>query len=239
VRTRDRWFVWPLALLLVVGGLTVGVVGAPAASGHRPGLTSDAQQVPLPASLRAVESSAEDIVDFALARSRANVVAGAASLKASVRGPAAAALVQDGLPSSKIALLQQRANRVAQLAQQGSFIDVALSANAVSELMPDLYRHFQDPVPAAVLTLDYLDREAQLRSLARQPEKVAAAITQLGPTWAQLRPKVIAAGGAKEAAAYQKHTAAMHRFRPDAGKRLQAEAVRGLELVDQIEQVFG
>jgi hypothetical protein len=137
-----------------------------------------------------------------------------------------------------VARLKQRASRVAQIARGSFFIGVALAANAVSQLMPDLYGWFRSPVPPAVFALDYLDREAQLRSLARQPAKVAAAVRALGQTWARVRSRVVAAGGSLEAGAYQKHVATMNELDPQAAEKLQAEAVNGLNLVDELENVF-
>jgi histidine kinase/DNA gyrase B/HSP90-like ATPase len=140
--------------------------------------------------------------------------------------------------SSEIARLSRRASRVAQFARNGSFIDVALAANAVSQLMPALNGRFRDRVPAGILALDYFDREAELRSLARQPANVALAVKGLAITWAPLRSKVIAAGGARQVAAYDRHVAAMKRVPSSAGRAVQLEAARGLELVDQLENVF-
>jgi hypothetical protein len=213
-----------LATLMLVGG------GATVAAGS--------VRAPVPASLKAAESSAEDIVDFALSGDRRSAVSAAASLQAAAGGPVGAALTRAGVPSAKVAQLWRRASRVVRLARGESFLAIALAANAVSQLMADLYARFQDRVPAAILTLDYLDREAQLRSLARQPDNVTLAVKELEPTWTRVRPRVVAAGGARAAAAFGRHVAAMKRIRPGAGKRMQAEAVRGLELVDRLEQVF-
>jgi hypothetical protein len=90
-----------------------------------------------------------------------------------------------------------------------------------------------------IQTLDYLDREAQFRSLAAQPAKVTAVVKELARTWARVRPKVIAAGGASQAEAYGRHVAAMARLDPRSSAKVQAEAVHGLALVDELEQVFG
>jgi hypothetical protein len=193
---------------------------------------------PVPPSLKAVESEAEDVVDFALARNRGEVAATAASLKVAANGSAAAALARYGVSSATITQLEQRADRVARLARRGSFVRIALAANAVSGLMADLYGHFHDRVPASVLALDYLDREAQLRSLVREPELVSVAVRQLASTWTPLRPKVIAAGGEREAEGYDRHVAAMKRLVRRGRKSVQAEAVHGLDLVDRLEQVF-
>jgi hypothetical protein len=199
---------------------------------------ASAARQPLPASLSAAESNAEDIVDAALAHRRSEVMSIAAALEAGVRAQRSA-LRQDGVPPALVAELEQRSGRVAALARSGPYVQVLLAANAVSQLMPSLYAHFADPVPPAIQALDYLDREAQFRSLAGQPERVAAAVKELSATWAYVRPKVVAAGGGGEAAAYDRHVAAMKRLDPAGGARIRAEAARGLELVDQLERVFG
>jgi hypothetical protein len=227
----------PVAYLLAAG-ILASIAAAPGNAGVNVPITTAVARAPVPASLKETESAAEDIIDFVLSHDRVAVVASASSLRTVANGPGAAALARAGVPAAEVAQLKQRANRVARLARRGSFIDIALAANAVSQLMPDLYEHFQDRIPAALLALDYLDREAQFRSLAGQPEQVANAVTALARTWARLRREVIAAGGAKEAAAYQRHVVAMKRLVPGAPKKLQAEAVHGLELIDQMESVF-
>jgi hypothetical protein len=195
-------------------------------------------KAPVPPSLTDVESAAEDLVDAALEGSRGDVLAKAAELKSGAHGSVTAALRAAGVTAAEVAVLGARANSVARVAQRGAFVTVALASNSVSALMPDLYAHFQGQVPPAVYRLDYLDREAQLRSLARQPRKVASSVRDLGSTWAGLRRKIVAAGGAKQAAAYSAHVSAMNRLERAGGARLRAEAVRGLALVDELEQVF-
>ncbi len=216
--------------VLGAAALTAAAISAAAAQ---------SANAPIPASLSAAESDAEDIVDVALARSRSKVLLIASELKATANGATAAALRQAGVPRALIARLQQRANHLAAVAHAGRTVDVLLATNAVSQLMARLYAHFTDPVPPDIQALDYLDREAQFRSLARQPTKVAAAVKELAETWARVRPKVLAAGGAAEAAAYAAHVAAMERLDPAAAAKVQAEAVHGLDLVDRLEQVFG
>jgi hypothetical protein len=117
-------------------------------------------------------------------------------------------------------------------------VRVALAANAVSGLMPQLYAHFHDRVPPSVLMLDYLDREAQLRSLVLERAQVNVAVKRLASTWPPLRPKVVAAGGAAAAAAYDKHVAAMKRLVRGSLTAVRKEAVHGLVLVDALEHAF-
>jgi hypothetical protein len=219
-------------VLLPAAALLATAVAATAAPGH-------ATKGPVPASLTAAESNAEDIVDVALARNRSGVVSIAAELKATANGSAAVALRQAGVPRTMIAQLEERADHLAAVAPTASYVSVLLAANSVSQLMAGLYAHFAGAVPPQIQTLDYLDREAQFRSLARQPAKVSATVKELAETWTRVRPKVIAAGGAAQAAAYGKHVAAMKRLGPSSAARVRAEAVHGLELVDALEQVFG
>jgi hypothetical protein len=193
---------------------------------------------PVPSSLKALESSAEDLVDEALAGHRGGVITTASELSTLANGPAAASLLRAGAPPATVQRLKQRAAVVHRLAANGAFVRVALAANAVSGLMPSLYARFRDRVPPSVLTLDYLDREAQLRSLVGERKNVAHAVVELVSTWRPLRAKVIAAGGRTQAAAYDKHVATMKRVVAGSLKRVRDEAVHGLALVDELEAVF-
>ena len=197
-----------------------------------------APSAPVPSNLKALESSAEDLVDEALAGHRAGVVATAAVLAALANGTAAASLTRAGAPPTAVRRLRQRAAVVRRLAPSGAFPRVALAANAVSGLMPGFYARFRDRVPPSVLTLDYLDREAQLRSLVGERRNVALAVVQLASTWSRLRTSVVAAGGGAEARAYDKHVATMKHIAGGSLPRVRDEAVHGLALVDELEAVF-
>jgi hypothetical protein len=221
--------------------LAVCVAALGAACGHEGAEESEGPEAApavLPASLTTLESSAEDLVDAALEHDRAGVTETAATLKAAATGPAAATLRGAGVPSATIAQLQGRAQRVVGLAPHGSFIRLALSANAVSGMMAALYGRFDAPVPPSVLTLDYLDREAQLRSVVQERQKVDSAVAQLDSTWRRLRTRVVAAGGGEPARAFDRHVAAMKRLVHGQPGKVQAEAVHGLALVDHLEEVF-
>jgi hypothetical protein len=219
------------------GGADAG--GTATQATERPAPKQRATKQPVPASLGDVESSAEDIVDFARQEERAKVVAAARELRRAAEGSAAAALTKGGAAPSRIAELQQRARLVETLAPRAALLRVALAANQVSGLMPELYARYSDRVPPAVLKLDYLDREAQLRSLAGDRAAVTAAASALSSTWRGLRPAVLDAGGDAVATRYARHVSAMGRLARDSGERaLQREAVHGLALVDELEQAF-
>jgi hypothetical protein len=236
----------PLALVVVaavMGSGTAGIAsvakGATAAPMRSRSPTAAVTRPPVPASLTSVESAAEDIVEFALQRKRADVVARAGQLKAGAAGPAAKALAAAGAPAANITALKERAARVAAFAPKAPYVRIAIAANSVSALMPSFYARFADPVPPSVLTLDYLDREAQLRSLVGEQSRVTSAVDLLARTWAALRPKVIAVGGVGVARQYDRHVASMRRLAATSERAaLQKEAVNGLELVDSLESAF-
>jgi hypothetical protein len=193
----------------------------------------------VPSILTTVESGAEDTIDFASARNRAKVVATAHELRHAAERKAAATLRRAGVPEDVIATLKARAEAVDALAARAGFLRISLGANQVSALMPELYARYSDPVPPAVLRLDYVDREAELRSRAGDEAAVTKVVDELASTWAKLRPQVIDAGGREAAADFSRHVRAMERLgAASKSAALQKEAGEGLELVDVLEHVF-
>ena len=199
---------------------------------------SSARAAGVPSSLQRVESAAEDLVDVALAHQRAEAARSARELPDLARA-AAPALRRADVPAAQVRELERLAARVAAAGPRAGFLQVALDANQISGLVPQLYSHFRTAVPPRVYALDYLDREAQLRSLAGQRSGARAAVDKLAPSWQRLRPRVVAAGGAREARLYDGHVRALQRL-AHAGSlpALAHEAARGLELVDELERVF-
>jgi hypothetical protein len=105
--------------------------------------------------------------------------------------------------------------------------------------MPEFYARYDVAIPPDVLKLDYLDREALLRSRARQDSTVRKAVNDLASTYAELRSKVSEAGGDKEARDFTRHVESMERLAQGSNRQtLQEEAARGLEPVDALETVF-
>jgi hypothetical protein len=192
----------------------------------------------VPSSLDAVESGAEDTIDFAHQGSRAKVVNTVRKLQRSL-GPASTDLRKAGVESDRIAALKARVDLLQSVAPRGDFDRVSLAANQISALMPEFFGRYDVPVPSDVLQLDYLDREAQLRSIVGDADTVKSAVDELSSTWSGLRRRVIDAGGRGLAARFTRHVASMRRLarRPES-KALQKEAVVGLELVDELEHQF-
>src|SRR4051794_8457464 len=88
-----------------------------------------AAKPPVPDSLSALESSAEDLVDAALAHDRPGVVDTAGDLRARASGETPRALAAAGVPAAALAELRVRARRAASLSRTGAFVQVALAAN--------------------------------------------------------------------------------------------------------------
>lgn len=194
---------------------------------------------PVPKSVRAVESAAEDIIDLALKGQRGKVVAAAKVLRAGARGVAARDLRTAGVSAAQIVEFQHRANTVARLAPRGDLLRVALASNRAFSMVPGFFTHFTEPVPATVIRLDYLDFEAKLRSLAGDTQGLRRTIRILTTTWQGLRADVAAHGGATAVARYDAHIAALRALGGNAAPpATQAEAEHGLNLVDAIEAVY-
>ena len=224
------------ALGLLAATALLGTVGCggDAADDARPA------KPPIPPSLRVVESGAEDTTDSVLAGERARAVKSADALNRAAQGAAAKDLADAGVPAAQIDGLKERAAEVARIAADGKPIDVALAANRVFELVPDLFAVYSDRVPALVTRLDYLDFEAKLQALAGDRGRVDDAVGGLELVWTELRKKVLRAGGKAPAGRFDAHVGTMRRLvKAKADLRAIArEAQGGLDLVDELEAVY-
>lgn len=247
LKTRTRKVVSTLLAVGVLGGTGTAVaVSQSTASKVTTGATAAkvanatpvaAAKSTVPKPLTRAETAAEDVIGFLEAGQPAKSKAEARILRSLAHGQAAGVLRQAGVPKAKINALQQRADRTAKLSLAGARpLRVSLAANSVSQLMPGFYARYQDPVPASVLKLDYLDREVQLRSQAGEKAKVRKAVRQLDTTWRQLRLQLIRAGGSQVVNAYDQHVSALKGG--SKATAIQKEAVKGLDLVDKMEGVF-
>lgn len=225
-----------LLSILAAATLAVGC----AACGGDPGRSeTTASKNPIPASLRTVESASEDIIDLALQNKRAAVLAKAKTLNAAADGPAATALRKAGTPAPEIAEFQRRAAVVTRTAADAPLLDVALAANAAFELVPGFFERYDNPVPATVIKLDYLDFAAKLQSLKDNKRELRSLVNSLDATWTGLRSRFVAAGGGSVTPAFDKHVAAMHNLVANRQPaRTQREAQHGLDLVDELEHVY-
>jgi hypothetical protein len=237
-----------VAVSLGAGVLTVGCGGddaqrprgTPVADGRAtPSPPSRSGRGPVPDALRTVESAAEDTIDFALAGRRQKVVETADALKAAADGPAAEALRAAGVSAARIAEFRARADEVARLAPKARLLRVAFASNRAFAMVPGFFALYENRVPADVLELDYLDFEAKLQARARDGAALRSAVERLDRTWGKLRPGLIKAGGKLAAAKFDAHIESMQRLatRGDPA-RAAKEAQHGLDLVDEVENVY-
>jgi hypothetical protein len=230
-----------VAAALAVGILGGSVAGIAAATG---GKNASAPPAPkrvrashLPPGIKRAETAAEDVIKYLEQGNAAKAQAEAATLKGLAHGRAAAELKRAGVPQAQIGGFQQRADLVQSLAANGAAkLRTSLAANHVSQLMPGFYARYQNPVPAAVLRLDYLDRQIQLRSMAGQTGQVKRLVKSVGTTWAKLRPQLVAAGGSQVASRYDAHLQALKQDKSPVA--VQKQAITGLALVDLMEKAF-
>jgi hypothetical protein len=202
--------------------------------------TQSSARGPIPAPLRTVESASEDAIDLALAGKRRQVVEKARTLKAAADGPAADVLRKAGVNEATIADFRARADRVARLAPRADLLRVALASNHAFGAVPGFFALYENRVPADVTRLDYLDFEAKLRATAGDHAQLRAAIAQLAQTWRKLRPAFVTAGGYRVAPKFDEHVTRIQRLAAGTDRAATVrEAQHGLDLVDQLEDVYG
>src|SRR3954452_10531851 len=222
-----------------VGGLLLAcalVLGACGGGGNETTATAP-QRGPVPASLRAVESAAEDTIDFAVAGRRARALRTARTLETDAGGAAARDLRAAGVPDSEIAGFRRRASVPARLAPHADLLRVALAANRAFAYVPVFFARYRTKVPAGVQNLDHLDYEAKMQAIAHDDLALRGAALQLARSWRGRRRDVLRRkGGARVAARYDAHVARLQRLTGEAARR---EAQRGLDLVDEVEGVYG
>jgi hypothetical protein len=238
----------PRAALVVLAAIALSVAGCgggesskttPSTSAPTTAKRPPRPRGPIPPALRTVESASEDTIDFALAGRRDKAIRTSRALKKAADGPAAAELRAAGVSAGIIDAFRDRAHEVARLAPKADLLRVALASNRAFGMVPGFFALYRSAVPATVTRLDYLDFEAKLRSRAGDAGPVLAAVERLDATWTALRPDFVRAGGRRVAPRFDAHVRAMRRL-ASAGDlaRAQKEAQHGLDLVDELEQVY-
>ncbi|MEZ4224737.1 MAG: hypothetical protein R3B13_27545 [Polyangiaceae bacterium] len=193
----------------------------------------------VPAGLAAIESTAEDAFDLALAGDVTTVRMRADELSAkwnSYRSKAES----DGVPSSAISSLDATISQLTSVASGSpSPQELARAANAVSEPMPTFYEVYHPVVPSQVLALDYEGREVRLDALESDFARAGTDVDKIDSLWQGLRARVVSAGGSAEATSFEASIAS-ERSAIDGsdGVALDTAAVDQLEIVDKVETVF-
>jgi hypothetical protein len=191
----------------------------------------------VPGTLKRAGTAAEEVIAHLERGSPGRSQTEARLLKLLAHGQVADDLAGAGAPRSMIREFQQRADRVAQLSATGApNLRVSLAASHASQLIPGFYSLYRHPVPAAVLRLDQLGRQIQLRSLAGETAQVRRLVKAQDATWTKLRPQVIAAGATLLVRRYDAH---VRELEQDGRQGDTAQHAReGLELVAQMEKAF-
>ncbi len=182
------------------------------------------------------EALAEDTYDKALSGDAGGVHAAAASIQSRWK-KLRKTVVRAGLKEASARALDRSVARLVSLsASAADTLQLARAANAVTDTMDDIFALYHPKAPPELMTLDFLGRELMLD--ARTPDLHAGAAHRkdLQSEWAGVRPKVIKAGGEKEATGMDDTLAAADRAIAQGDQaELEKQAQSELELVDAIE----
>ena len=164
----------------------VALAGCGGDDGRRPATTPTAHRDaprrrsragPVPPALRTVESAAEDTIDHALAGDRAQGRSHGARAAGGGRRPGPARARRT--PAWRGARIEDLRARSAEVARAGARRATCSRSRwpptTPSSSSPASSRATRAPVPAGVLTLDYLDFEAKLRARAHDDARLRAA----------------------------------------------------------------
>ena len=192
-----------------------------------------------PAELSAIESTAEDSFDTALAGDVASVRTQAKHLATSWKHfrPQAE---QDGVTKADLKAMDAAVDEfVTTAAGDPKPTQLARAANGVSGLMAKLYDVYHPAIPADVQELDYLGREVQLDAIDADLDQGAKDVDRLATTWKPLRSKVVDDGGKREATDFDRSISAERSALSDMdSSALQSAAKTQLDRVDDLERVF-
>jgi len=194
----------------------------------------------VPRSLSKAESAAEDTIDLILAGKRDQAVRSAATLDALSQRQLPDDL--EGVASKEdLGELQARAAELTRIAPTGEPVTVALAANHAFEIIAGLFGKYPSAVPGSVLVLDYLEFETKLRALSHEADQVRVTAGRVAATWAVLAGS-FPTGDKADAVRrrFDAHVAALGAL-ATAGTDfdgLAKEAQHGLDLVDELEEVY-
>jgi hypothetical protein len=190
----------------------------------------------IPQAVLDFEALAEDTYDKALSGDAGGVKAAAASMQSRWK-KLRKTVLRAGLKDASARSLDKSVARLASLsASPAGNLQLARAANAVTDAMDDIFALYHPKAPPELMTLDFLGRELELD--ARTPDLHAGAThrQELQSEWAGVRPKVIKAGGEKEATGVDDALAAAGRAIAQGDEaELEKQAQAELELVDAIE----
>jgi hypothetical protein len=223
--------IFPTAWMVSVA-LSVTVVACGDGESPEPGSGT------VPGDLLAIEGSAEDAFDLALAGDLITVATDAKAIEQTwgqVR-PEMESHV-GSLPAFPV--MDQAVAGLRAITTAEDPTRAARAANAISAPMAELFAIYLPTVPPAVLSLDYLGREVVLDGREADVTKGNGHVDTIATTWASLRAAVVSVGGSAEAAAYDASIAALRAdLTNNNHAQLVVDANAGLEIIDAIEGKF-
>lgn len=193
----------------------------------------------VPPALMTIEGLAEDTYDQAMAGNADAVAINADDIDLRWQEFRAQA-TRDGATTAVLSSMDDAvAGLHAVVDANGDTTALARAANSVSAPMPRLFELYEDPVPPAVLQLDYLGREVVLDAREGNYNGATTHVDAIESAFGSVRNALIDDGGDQQATAYDANVTALRTDIAAAdATALEADANVGLELVDDMEGVF-
>jgi hypothetical protein len=194
---------------------------------------------PVPAVLRTLETSGEGAVDHALNNQIATVRADAVLVRDSWRAFRPRA-VQDGATMETLTQMDTAVQELeASAAMMPEVNALARKANAIGAPMEALFARYVPPVPSSLLTLDYLGREVQLDARDRDFARAGRDLQSIVASWTSGRGLALSRGGTTQVMSVDASIQGIRAgLAASDGAAVEREALRLLEAVDLVEQVF-
>lgn len=183
------------------------------------------------------EAAAEDAYDVALQGDVAALRKAAASIRDRWK-KLRSAVVRDGLQDASARALDKSVAHLESLSRTtDDKVRLARAANALSDTMDDVFTLYRPKVPPEILSLDFLGRELVLDAMSSDARAAARDLATLQKEWAGLRPKVLKAGGSKQAADLDRLlTSVKEAISRQDWPELRNQSEAELELVDSMEK---
>lgn len=193
----------------------------------------------VPDALAKIEAAAEDAYDAAVASDVGTVSTDATAISESWAGFRAQA-ASDGAQDVDLQAMDSAVSGLTDaVANPSSDVELARTANAVSDPIARLYAVYKPTVPATLNELDYLGREVALDGMQPDLARASQDIDRVDAVWAPFRGTVASTGSEKDAQTFDDSITA-ERSAADAqdAALLVQKANAQLDKVDVLEQIF-
>ena len=191
----------------------------------------------LPKTLVAIEGASEDAIDqvlsknwTAVSKAEATMAKNWTDFKASSDGSKASADLRKAMDKALADLKTAVATKSELPARQ--------AANDISKAVTDAFDLFPSKIPTDVGRLDYLERQVVIDADSGKWPAVETDLSQTMEVFQRVKPGLVAAGGAKQAASFEASLAKQKTLAATKDKAIITEANTALELVDAIETAY-